>query len=158
MTAPAPRARPLTDDEIDAFLRTSVIARLATVKPDGSPYIVPVWQYWDGSSMFVIPRARSAFVEHLRQNRQVAVSCADDVDPAHTRVLLEGVARMVEGPVEMQGRMLEIANDMAVRYMGPDGPRYLARTAKRPRYLVEITPSRVTSWRGGEWHPRYVTP
>lgn len=154
----SPGAHGLSRSEVDAFLRTPIIARLATVKPDGSPYVVPVWQYWDGHLMFVIPRERSTFVEHLKGEPRVAVSCADDVDPAHTRVLLEGQARVVEGPVAMLGRMLAIANDMAVRYMGPDGPHYLAKTANRPRYLVEITPSRITSWRGAEWHPRYVTP
>jgi PPOX class probable F420-dependent enzyme len=152
-----PPARSLTRGEIDAFLGTTVIARLATVKRDGSPYVVPVWQHWDGARMYVIPRARSAFIEHIKAEPRVAVSCADDVDPAHTRVLLQGAARLVEGPVHMQGRMLDIANDMARRYMGADGPHYLARTSSRPRYLVEITPTSVTSWRGGEWHPRYVS-
>lgn len=151
-----PEAKGLTSQEITDFLRSGVIARLATVKPDGSPYVVPVWQFWDGSAMYVIPRGRSEFVAHLRKEPRVAVSCADDVNPAHTRVLIEGRAEVVEGPVEMTGRMLDIANDMARRYMGPDGPRYLARTAKRPRYLVRITPTRVRSWAGSEWHPRYI--
>lgn len=148
--------RPLTVEEIDAFLRTPVIARLATVMPDGAPYVVPVWQHWDGSSLYVIPRARSKFVDHVKREPRVAVSCADDVDPAHTRVLIEGTAEIVEGPVEMAGRTLDIANEMARRYMGPDGPRYLARTARRPRYLIRVRPTRITSWRGGEWHRRYV--
>lgn len=152
----APRARPLTTDEVDAFLRTPVIARLATVKADGAPHVVPVWEHWDGTALYVIPRERSSFVEHLRREPRVAVSCADDIDPAHARVLIEGVAEIVEGPAEMTGRMLEIANEMAERYMGPDGPRYLGRTSHRPRYLIRIMPTRITSWRGGEWHRRYI--
>lgn len=151
-------ARSLTPEEIDAFLDTPIVARLATVQPDGSPYVVPVWQHWDGRALYVIPRAKSKFVDNVRNEPRVAVSCADDIDPAHTRVLMEGTAEIVEGPVVMAGRMLDIANEMARRYMGPDGPKYLARTAPRPRYLIRIVPTTITSWKGGEWHPRYVAP
>jgi len=151
----ATKARGLTKDEMDRFLATPVVARLATVKPDGSPYVVPVWQQWDGESMWIIPRARSSFVGHIGHEPRVCVSCADD-GSGHRRVLIEGVAEIVEGPVGMVGRMLEIAKEMAVRYMGPEGPSYLGATADRPRYLVRVRPVRVTSWQGGEWHPRYV--
>ena len=89
---------PLSQARIDALLAGPVTARLATVKPDGAPYVVPVWQYWDGTSMFIIPREKSRFVDHLRRDPRVAVSCADDVDPAHPRVLLEGSVEIVAGP------------------------------------------------------------
>ena len=58
-------------------------------------------------------------------------------------------------PGDVVGRVKDIADEMAVRYMGPDGPGYAARTADRLRYLVKITPTNVTSWRG-EWHRRYI--
>ena len=148
-------ARGLTKEEVDDFLAKPVIARLATVKPDGSPYVVPVWQQWDGESMFIIPRSRSSFVEHIRHEPRVCISCADD-GPGHRRVLIEGVAEIVEGPAMMAGLMLEIARDMAVRYMGPDGPKYLGVTADRPRYLLRVRPTAMRSWQGGDWHPRYV--
>ncbi|MBM3956907.1 MAG: pyridoxamine 5'-phosphate oxidase family protein [Gemmatimonadetes bacterium] len=149
------QARGLTSEEIDRFLSGPVTARLGTVKPDGAPYVVPVWQQWDGESMWIIPRERSSFVEHIRHEPRVCLSCADD-GPGHRRVLIEGVAEIVEGPARMSGRMLEIARDMAVRYMGPEGPRYLSATAERPRYLVRVRVTGMRSWQGGEWHPRYV--
>ena len=143
----------LTPEEVNKLLATAVIARLGVVKPDGAPYVVPVWQYWDGESMYIIPRARSRFVGYLRQEPRVAVSCAEDVAP-QPRVLIEGVAEIVEGPVRMAGRMLEIAQEMAQRYGGRPGLEYLAGTMDKPRYLVRITPQEVTTWAGG-WHPRY---
>jgi PPOX class probable F420-dependent enzyme len=149
------KARGLKKEEIDRFLATPVIARLATVKADGAPYVVPVWQHWDGESMFIIPRERSSFVDHVRHEPRVCISCADD-GPGHRRVLIEGVAEVVEGPVPMAGRTLEIAKEMAARYMGPDGPKYLGATADRPRYLLRVKPVSMRSWQGGEWHPRYV--
>ena len=144
----------LTSEEVNEFLSTPVVARLAAVKPDGAPYVVPVWQYWDGRSMYVIPRARSRFVEFIRNEPRVAVSCADDVNSEHSRVLIEGTAEIVEGPALMSGKMLEIANDMAERYGGQRGLEYLKGTMHKPRYLLRITPEVMTTWAVG-WHPRY---
>ena len=144
----------LTPKQVSEFLATPVIARLATVKPQGGPYVVPVWQYWDGEAMYVIPRGRARFVEHLRTEPRVAVSCADDVGAGHRRVLIEGRAEILEGPVLMAGRMLEIACEMAERYGGEAGLRYLDGTMHKPRYLLRIVPYAMTTWQGG-WHPRY---
>ena len=41
----------LTKKEIKAFLAGPIVARIATVKPDGSPYVVPVWQHYDGKAI-----------------------------------------------------------------------------------------------------------
>ena len=144
----------LTREQLSEFLATPVVARLATVKPDGGPYVVPVWQHWDGDAMYVIPRGRSRFAEHLRAEPRVAVSCADDVGAGHRRVLIEGRAEIVEGPVLMAGRPLDIAREMAERYGGEAGLRYLDGTMDKPRYLLRIVPDTLTTWEGG-WHPRY---
>jgi hypothetical protein len=114
-----------------------------------------MWQQWDGESMWVIPRSRSSWYENLSKEPRVCILCADDVNPEHTRVTVEGIAEVVEGPIALVGRTKEIADEMAIRYMGPDGPTYAAKTADRLRYLVKVTPTKVTSWRG-EWHPRYI--
>jgi nitroimidazol reductase NimA-like FMN-containing flavoprotein (pyridoxamine 5'-phosphate oxidase superfamily) len=145
---------PLTKAQIDALLAGPINARLATVKSDGAPYVVPVWQYWDGMSMYVIPREKSRFVTHIKHDARVAISCANDVDPAHYRVLLEGNIEIVAGPVRMEGRMLEIATEMAQRYGGEAGLAYLRGTLDKPRYLLKLTPSKMTTW-SGPWHPRY---
>ena len=145
----------LTLKQVNEFLATPVIARLATVKPDGGPYVVPVWQHWDGEAMYVIPRRGSRFVDHLRSNSRVAVSCADDVGAGHRRVLIEGKAEIVEGPVLMTGWMLDIAREMAERYGGDAGLRYLDGTIHKPRYLLRIVTDTMTTWEGG-WHRRYV--
>ena len=84
----------------------------------------------------------------------MAISCADDTDAGHARVLIEGDAEIVEGPVPMAGRFLEIAREMTFRHGGEGGLEYLAGTINKPRYLLRVTPRKITSWSGG-WHPRY---
>tara|TARA_B100000809_G_scaffold40235_1_gene35189 strand:+ start:232 stop:687 length:456 start_codon:yes stop_codon:yes gene_type:complete len=145
----------LTKSEIDQLLAMPIIARLATVKPDGTPYIAPVWEYWDGESMFIIPRGKSKFVEYIKANPRVAISCADDIKADHSRVLLEGTIEIVEGPVRMEGFGLEIGTEMVQRYSGESGLAYLAKTRDNLRYLLKLTPDKITSWRG-EWHRRYA--
>jgi len=144
----------LSRAEIDALLAGPIIARVATVTEAGTPYVAPVWQIWDGECLRFIPRARSRFVSHLRHRPDVAVSCADDVDPEHARVLVEGRAEVEEGPVVMTGETLEMAREMAYRYGGSAGLDYLESTLEKPRYRVRVVPRKITSWRGA-WHERY---
>ena len=144
----------LTSEQVDELLAGPIIARLATVKPDGSPYVVPVWEYWEDGAMYIIPREKSRFMEYVKNEPRVAVSCADDVDPDHPRLLIEGTAEIVEGPVKMAGRTLDIAREMVVRYAGEPGLAYLESTIDNPRYLLRIRPDKMTTWAKG-WHPRY---
>lgn len=142
-------------DEINAFLQGPVVARVATIDEDGLPYITPVWQEWDGEALWIVPRERTAFVQHIKRNPNVAVSCAED-SGAYSRVLIRGKAEIVFGPAPMEGQCLEIARRMARRFLGENGPEYLEPTRDRPRYLVKIVPDTMISWTGVEWHKKYT--
>ena len=147
--------RGLTKEEIAQFLSGPIVARIATVKEDGAPYIAPIWQYYDGEVMWVIPRERSVFVKHIRRSPRVAVSCAYDTAP-WTRVLIQGRAEIVEGPKPVEGLIAEIGEQMAVRYLGEHGAEYASITWDRPRYLIKIIPEKITSWTGSEWADKYT--
>lgn len=148
---------PLTKEEMDAFLQKGVVARLATVKSDGAPYVVPLWHEWDGTVLWLVPRNKSVFIAHIKHEPRVCVSIALETNP-YTRVSIEGVAEVVEGPVDSQGgtaRWVPIARRMSVRYLGEHGPDYLEPTMDRPRYLVKVTPTKISTWDGVEWAPKY---
>lgn len=157
--SPPEKTGKLTESEMVEFLRQPWNARLATVTPEGRPYVTPVWFAYDADKhvFYVIARERSSFVPHLRQNPAVTLHMADDVHLAHTRVLVEGDADLGAEPVVPADDpwLRDMVNDMAVRYMGPDGPRYASATLDRPRILITITPRRTTSWTGGEWAAQY---
>lgn len=156
---PPDKTGSLTDAEIDTFLEQPWNVRLATVTPENTPYLVPLWYQFDPKErvFYIVARERSQFVPHIQQNAAVCLHVADDVHGEHTRVLVEGTAEIVEGPTPPQAseRMSAIVDDMARRYMGDPGPRYARKTADRPRYLIRITPTRWQSWTGGEWAARY---
>lgn len=149
------KMRALTPEEIMEFLSGPIVARVAVVKPDGAPYLAPVWQEYDGQALYFIPREKSTFVPYIQANPRLAISCALDNAP-YTRVLFQGQAEIVEGPKPMAGLMLDIARRMARRYLGEKGPEYLEPSRPRPRYLIKLVPDKITSWEGVEWHPKYL--
>jgi nitroimidazol reductase NimA-like FMN-containing flavoprotein (pyridoxamine 5'-phosphate oxidase superfamily) len=147
--------RKLTPAEIQEFLAEPVVARIATVDENGVPYVTPVWQEWDGEAFWIVPRERSAWVAHIKKNPNVGVSCAQD-NGTYKRITAQGKAEIVFGPAPMQGRCLDVANRMAVRFLGEHGPEYLVPTYDRPRYLVKIVPTKMLSWDGVEWAKKYT--
>ena len=149
------KMRAMYPQEIKEFLEGPVVARIATIDSKGDPYITPVWQEWDGEALWVIPREKTIFVKHLRNNPRCSASCAED-GGTYTRVLFRGTAEIVEGPALMHDEWLEMARRMAVRYLGERGPEYLEPSADRPRYWVKIVPEKTISWDGVEWHPKYL--
>lgn len=145
----------MTLEEVERFLAGPVVARIATIDEEGLPYITPVWQEWDGQAMWIVPRKKSAWVQHIKVNPNVAVSCAEDAG-TYKRVLMRGKAEIISGPEPMAGKCLEVANRMAVRYLGEHGPEYLVPTYDRPRYLIKIVPQNMVTWDGVEWHAKYL--
>lgn len=149
------KMRGLTGEEIKEFLAGAIVARVAMVKPDGTPYVAPLWQEWDGEAIYLVPREKSSFIPYLKANPNLCVSCALDVAP-YTRVTFEGRAEILEGPKPMEGLTLEIGRRMATRYLGEHGPEYLEPSRPRPRYLVKLVPQKIVSWEGVEWHDKYM--
>ncbi len=150
---PAPTGSTLTDEELREFLAGPWICRLGTLAEDGSPCVTPVWYEYDGQTYVIVGRQRSSWVEHIRRDPRVAL-CIDDPEDAHTRVLVQGRAEIVEGP-SARGAWVPIARRMAARYMGERaGAAYIERTLDFPRYTIRVHPEKVTTWRGG-WARKY---
>lgn len=157
--APSDRIGGLTDAELTAFLTEPWNGRIATLDAAGWPYLTPLWYEFDTATrdFLVVGRERAAWVGHIRGEPRVAFHVADDAHAEHTRVLVQAVAEVVEGPIPPaeSPRILELTRRLSLRYLGPDGPAYAERTLRRPRVLVRLRPSRWMSWTGREWHSRY---
>jgi PPOX class probable F420-dependent enzyme len=149
----------LTAAEMATFLAEPWNGRLATLGPDGWPYVAPVWYEFEPAAgvFLVVGRERADWVGHVRADPRVAFHVADDEHPEHTRVVVQGRAAILEGPVapSASARIGALTRRLSLRYLGPDGPTYAERTIHRPRVLVEIRPERWRTWTGREWHRRY---
>lgn len=156
---PSDKIGGLSEAELSAFLAEPWNGRIATLGPDGWPYLTPVWYEFDPAArvFLVVGRERAEWIGHIRANPNVAFHVADDAHPHHTRVLVQARAAIMEGPVAPAAspRLLELTRRLSIRYLGPGGPAYAERTLGRPRVLVRLTPTRWRTWTGQEWHPRY---
>lgn len=156
---PPGRIGKLRDDELRVFLAQPWKARLATVTSENTPYIVPIWYEYEATQQvfYIIARERSKYVQHIAHNPAVALHVADDTHLENTRVLIEGMAEILAGPVAPteSPEIREKATLMALKYMGEDGAEYAQRTMSRPRYLIKIIPRRWYSWSGREWAAHY---
>jgi len=77
-----------------------------------------------------------------------------DDDQTMEKIICEGVAELVEENV-VEGKWVGIAEKMAVRYLGPDGPTYLVPTLNQPRWLFRLRPTKLRSWQGVGWAKSY---
>jgi nitroimidazol reductase NimA-like FMN-containing flavoprotein (pyridoxamine 5'-phosphate oxidase superfamily) len=149
---------PLSGAELDEFLALPLLLKLACLRPDGWPYIVPLWYAWHARKLYVVARARAVWIPYIQREPRVGVLIDEDAR-RHRRVQMTATAAVVEGPVvrargSQRWQQLDVL--LKSRYMADaQGRAYAELTADRPRFLVEISPVAITSWRGGPWHRRY---
>ncbi len=152
----------LTEEEFERFLSGNSLARLATLKADGSPFVVPVWYHWDGEAIWFVGRQRAAWCKHIANDGRTSVV----IDSEHSepdesgkqteipKVIMEGTSEVVEEP-NVGGKWVEVAEKMSYRYLGPNGPTYLTSTLQQPRWLIKMTPTNIKTWKGVGWAKRY---
>jgi hypothetical protein len=142
----------LDKKELDDFLAEGHIARLACLDDDGWPYVVPVWHEWDHTGFWVVPRKKSAWASFLQQRPRCGLAVEDG--GTGRRLVAQCLARVVEKP-NVGGKWLPIAERMATRYLGANGPTYLTPTLDQARWLIYLEPHRVWTWQGSSWAKRY---
>jgi F420H(2)-dependent biliverdin reductase len=96
-----------------AFMRERHLATLSTLRPDGSPHVVPVGFTWDdevGVARVITSRG-SAKVRHARAGRRAALSQVD----GRRWITLEGTTRVLEGADDVR----DAEERYALRYRQP---------------------------------------
>jgi len=142
----------MSDEERERFLAKGKLMRLACLRPDGAPYIAVCWHDWHDGWFWLVPRQRSRWAALLARDGRL--SFVVDDDETLEKVIGDGVAELVEEP-NVGGRWVEVANRMAVRYLGENGPSYLVPTLDQPRWLFRFRPVNVKTWQGVGWARRY---
>lgn len=135
----------LSQAEIDAFLAQPVIARIATVRPDGRPHVVPIWFYWDGSSIFMETPPTFVKAKNLHKNP----NCAITIDITEGGLRFKGV--VLEGKVELltdRQSVLDMVTCIYTKYLGPEAiqsptPKGMIQSE---HVIIKLTPERVLSW------------
>jgi PPOX class probable F420-dependent enzyme len=111
---------------------TKSFASLATVMPDGSPQVTPVWfDFTDGKVRINTARGRIKD-RNMSQNAKVAVAIMDPVNPYRYIQIRGRVASIKE-----EGADAHI-DSLAKKYMGVD--KYPMRREGEVRVIYEIEP------------------
>lgn len=129
-----PLAVPATHREI---LRKKALAHLATVMPDGSPQVSPVWFDFDGRH-FRVNSARGRVKDrNIERDPRVALSIVDPDDPYRCLMIRGRVIEITEAGADAH------IDALAKKYLGVD--RYPLRQPGERRVMYVIEPRRVAT-------------
>ena len=88
----------MTAVEIDAYLRTDGrFAAVASLRRDGSPFVIPLGYYYDGSYLYFSTTPTRGLAKRLRHDPRVSVTVFDH-EPIHGYVLVNDVAEEIPDP------------------------------------------------------------
>jgi len=134
----------MTDAEFRKFLLDGTkTGKLATVRKDGSPHVVPVWYDLDGDSLVFTTGAETIKGKNMKRDPRVCIA-VDDQTPPYSFVMIEGTAELSEDP----GELYHWAARIAGRYMGEsEAEAYGRRNSGEGEVLVRVTPSKIISYR-----------
>ncbi len=138
------RAIAMDDGEIDAFLAEQRTCRVATLGPDGSPHVTPLWFTWDGTSLWLTSIVKSQRWSDLQRDARVAVV----VDAGDSYGELRGVE--LRGRMEVVGEVPRVGEDVAeldaVEQLHAD--RYSGGTVVHDgrHAWLRLTPDTIVSW------------
>jgi DNA-binding IclR family transcriptional regulator len=133
--------RPLEAEAMRAFLAAPWIARLACLRADGTPHVVPVWQEWDGEHFYVAAWQGSLWAEYVLANPNVSLT-VDEPWPPLRRVLARGQAFPLHKS-DLPGGLNALLHRLRRRYLGPSGSLSSAEWQ-----AFRITLDSITGWQG----------
>ncbi len=128
--------RRMTRDEcLDFLMARPRTAKLATVRPDGRPHVVPIWFDLDGEQLLFTTGENTVKARNLRHSPWVSL-CVDDETPPFAYVKVDGTVEFSEELTEM----LYWATRIGGRYMGADQAEvYGRRNAVTGELLVRVS-------------------
>jgi PPOX class probable F420-dependent enzyme len=130
----------LTQEELERYLGRQRTCRVATVGPNGTPHVVPLWFVWHGHTLYLNSTLGNPTVENLlRTGRASAV-----VDDGESYVELRGA--VVSGVAERADDdplLDEVERLWSEKYLGGNPPPY---RRWRDRVWLRLRPDHVSSW------------
>ncbi len=145
-TIPAMESSDLVDPaaRIDGMLRTAPVIWLSSVRPDGSPHLVPIWFSWDGEAIIVASKPGAQKVRNIRSSRRVTLALGEAEDDFDVGIV-EGEAELIDAPASRAlppGHCAKYRAQMAA--IGLDEAEFLETYSQ----VIRIVPTRFLPWHG----------
>jgi PPOX class probable F420-dependent enzyme len=122
-------------EEFQDLFKKRAFAHLATVMPDGSPQVSPVWVDYDGKHLIVNSARGRQKDRNLGREPRVALSLQDPDDPYRWLTVRGKVAEITEEGAD------DSIDNLAVKYTGA---KYKWRTPGQVRVIYRIEPEHVS--------------
>ncbi len=123
-------------DAARAIFAKRALAHVASLEPDGSPNVTPVWVELDGDEVVINTALGRAKARNLAADPRVAVSIADPDDPYVVIALRGTVVTFTTDGAD------EVINRLAKKYRDVD--QYPFRSEGEIRVTVRIRPDRIS--------------
>ncbi|MBI4524491.1 MAG: PPOX class F420-dependent oxidoreductase [Deltaproteobacteria bacterium] len=120
----------------DLFVKKS-FANLATVMPDGSPHVTPVWCDYDGAHIRINTAKGRVKDSNMRHNKKVALTLMDPENPYRYLGVRGEVVEITE-----EGADAHI-DQLSRKYLGID--KYPYRKPGEVRVIYKIRPERIST-------------
>lgn len=129
--------------EYMAFLAEGTrTGKIATVRADGRPHVVPVWFVLDGDALIFTTWHTTVKASNLRRDPR-ACFCVDVAEPPYHFVMLEG---QVEFLAPTEDNMVHWTSQLGARYMGQEvAEAFGKRNAVEGELLLRFTPEHVVA-------------
>jgi PPOX class probable F420-dependent enzyme len=127
-------AKDIPQAYLDLFKKPA-FASLATLNPDGSPQVTPVWADFDGTHVLVNTARGRVKHRNLEREPRVAISIFDPDNPYRYVGIQGRVTEMTENCADAH------IDKMAKKYLNKD--TYPFRQPGEVRVLVKIRPEKV---------------
>jgi anthraniloyl-CoA monooxygenase len=134
-----PPAGPIPREFLDLFAKAT-FAHLATLMPNGSPQVTPVWVDYDGRHILINSAAGRQKDLNMDKRRQVAIEIPDPDNPNRYLAVRGLVVEITEEGADAH------LDRLARRYLGRDKYPDSYRFPGEVRRIYKIAPARVTTW------------
>lgn len=122
-------------DKAKEFILGKNIGNLATLMPDGSPHVAPVWVDLEDNHILVNTAEGRQKVKNIRRDPRVAIDVLDSENPYEMITLRGRVVDITRGGAEQH------IDKLAKKYLGVD--RYQFRQPGEQRIILRIEPERI---------------
>ncbi|PWI45830.1 PPOX class F420-dependent oxidoreductase [Streptomyces sp. ICBB 8177] len=124
-------------DDLKKLLDTPVFVTIATIQPDGSPQLSPVWVKRDGDDVLISTTVGRRKEKNLRRDPRVTV-LVQPFDAPYTYAEIRG-----EATLTTEGGQ-ELINELSRKYTGKDYADFNPASGEdAERVVVRVTPRKV---------------
>ena len=99
------------ENDVNTFLRQTLVGVLGTTEADGSPHLAPIWYNWEDGSAYMFTSRKSRKWRNI-QARPYASLCVNTRDVPYSAIILSGPVKGVDKTV------FEVVSSMSYRYYG----------------------------------------